>query len=68
MPPGLVQGLIHSKRTTRRGTNGRQTPDLIPRDSPTSTPERIQLVEAARAHELLERGGHAGKVVLVASA
>ena len=30
--------------------------------------ERIPLVEAARAHELLERGGHAGKVVLVASA
>ncbi len=29
--------------------------------------ERIPLVEAARAHELLERGGHAGKVVLVAS-
>jgi NADPH2:quinone reductase len=30
--------------------------------------ERIPLVEAARAHELLERGGHAGKVVLVAGA
>jgi len=30
--------------------------------------ERIPLVEAARAHELLERGGHAGKVVLVTSA
>jgi NADPH:quinone reductase-like Zn-dependent oxidoreductase len=30
--------------------------------------ERIPLLEAARAHELLERGGHAGKVVLVASA
>ncbi len=29
--------------------------------------ERIPLVEAARAHELLERGGHAGKVVLVTS-
>ena len=29
--------------------------------------ERIPLVEAARAHELLERGGHAGKVVLVAN-
>ncbi len=29
---------------------------------------RIPLVEAARAHELLERGGYAGKVVLVASA
>jgi NADPH:quinone reductase-like Zn-dependent oxidoreductase len=28
--------------------------------------ERIPLAEAARAHELLERGGHAGKVVLVA--
>jgi NADPH:quinone reductase-like Zn-dependent oxidoreductase len=28
---------------------------------------RIPLVEAARAHELLERGGYAGKVVLVAS-
>ena len=27
--------------------------------------ERVPLVEAARAHELLERGGHAGKVVLV---
>jgi NADPH2:quinone reductase len=27
--------------------------------------ERIPLVEAACAHELLERGGHAGKVVLV---
>ena len=26
--------------------------------------ERIPLVEAARAHELLERGGYAGKVVL----
>jgi len=30
--------------------------------------ERIPLVEAARAHELLERGGYAGKVVLVTSA
>jgi NADPH2:quinone reductase len=29
---------------------------------------RIPLVEAARAHELLERGGYAGKVVLVAGA
>jgi NADPH:quinone reductase-like Zn-dependent oxidoreductase len=29
---------------------------------------RIPLLEAARAHELLERGGHAGKVVLVAGA
>lgn len=29
--------------------------------------ERIPLAEAARAHELLETGGHAGKVVLVAS-
>jgi NADPH:quinone reductase-like Zn-dependent oxidoreductase len=28
--------------------------------------ERIPLVEAARAHELIERGGYAGKVVLVA--
>jgi len=28
--------------------------------------DRIPLIEAARAHELLERGGHAGKVVLVA--
>jgi NADPH:quinone reductase-like Zn-dependent oxidoreductase len=27
--------------------------------------ERVPLVEAARAHELLERGGYAGKVVLV---
>jgi NADPH:quinone reductase-like Zn-dependent oxidoreductase len=30
--------------------------------------ERIPLLEGARAHELLERGGYAGKVVLVASA
>jgi len=30
--------------------------------------ERVPLAEAARAHELLERGGHAGKVVLVTSA
>jgi NADPH:quinone reductase-like Zn-dependent oxidoreductase len=30
--------------------------------------ERIPLAEAARAHELLERGGHAGKVVLVTNA
>lgn len=30
--------------------------------------DRIPLVEAARAHELLERGGHAGKVVLVTGA
>jgi NADPH:quinone reductase-like Zn-dependent oxidoreductase len=29
---------------------------------------RIPLVEAVRAHELLERGGYAGKVVLVAGA
>jgi NADPH2:quinone reductase len=29
--------------------------------------ERIPLVEAARAHALLERGGYAGKVVLIAS-
>lgn len=29
--------------------------------------ERIPLAEAGRAHELLERGGYAGKVVLVAS-
>jgi NADPH2:quinone reductase len=28
--------------------------------------ERIPLAEAARAHELLERGGYAGKVVLIA--
>jgi NADPH:quinone reductase-like Zn-dependent oxidoreductase len=27
--------------------------------------DRIPLVEAVRAHELLERGGYAGKVVLV---
>jgi len=30
--------------------------------------ERVPLAEASRAHELLERGGHAGKVVLVTSA
>jgi NADPH:quinone reductase-like Zn-dependent oxidoreductase len=30
--------------------------------------ERFPLAEAARAHELLERGGHAGKVVLVTGA
>ena len=30
--------------------------------------ERIPLAEAARAHELLERGGTAGKVVLIAGA
>jgi NADPH:quinone reductase-like Zn-dependent oxidoreductase len=30
--------------------------------------KRIPLAEAARAHELLERGGYAGKVVLVANA
>jgi NADPH2:quinone reductase len=30
--------------------------------------ERIPLLEAARAHELLERGGYAGKVILVAEA
>lgn len=30
--------------------------------------ERVPLAEAARAHELLERGGHAGKVVLVPNA
>jgi NADPH2:quinone reductase len=30
--------------------------------------ERIPLVEAARAHEVLERGGYAGKVVLVTGA
>ncbi len=30
--------------------------------------KRIPLAEAARAHELLERSGHAGKVVLVTSA
>jgi len=30
--------------------------------------ERIPLLEAARAHEVLERGGYAGKVVLVANA
>jgi NADPH:quinone reductase-like Zn-dependent oxidoreductase len=30
--------------------------------------ERIPLLEAVRAHELLERGGYAGKVVLVAGA
>ncbi len=30
--------------------------------------ERIPLLETVRAHELLERGGYAGKVVLVASA
>ena len=29
---------------------------------------RIPLAEAARAHELLERGGYAGKVVLVTGA
>jgi NADPH:quinone reductase-like Zn-dependent oxidoreductase len=30
--------------------------------------ERIPLIEAARAHELLEHGGYAGKVVLVTNA
>ena len=30
--------------------------------------ERIPLAEAARAHRLLERGGHAGKVVLTIDA
>jgi len=30
--------------------------------------ERIPLAEAARTHELLERSGHTGKVVLVTSA
>jgi NADPH:quinone reductase-like Zn-dependent oxidoreductase len=30
--------------------------------------ERIPLLEAARAHELMERGGYAGKVVLVTGA
>jgi len=30
--------------------------------------ERIPLAEAARAHALLERGGHAGKIVLVTGA
>ena len=30
--------------------------------------ERVPLAEASRAHELLERGGHAGKVVLVPDA
>jgi NADPH:quinone reductase-like Zn-dependent oxidoreductase len=30
--------------------------------------DRIPLAEAARAHELLERGGYAGKVVLVPGA
>jgi len=30
--------------------------------------ERIPLAEAARAHERLDRGGHAGKVVLIAGA
>ena len=29
---------------------------------------RIPLAEAARAHERLERGGYAGKVVLIANA
>ncbi len=29
--------------------------------------ERIPLVDAARAHQLLERGGHAGKLVLVST-
>jgi NADPH:quinone reductase-like Zn-dependent oxidoreductase len=30
--------------------------------------QRVPLLAAARAHELLGRGGHAGKVVLVTSA
>jgi len=30
--------------------------------------ERIPLTEAVQAHELLERGGHEGKVVLVTGA
>jgi NADPH:quinone reductase-like Zn-dependent oxidoreductase len=30
--------------------------------------ERVPLAEAARAHELIARGGYAGKVVLVSSA
>lgn len=29
--------------------------------------KRFPLAEAARAHEFLERGGHAGKVVLIAA-
>jgi NADPH2:quinone reductase len=30
--------------------------------------QRVPLLEAARAHELLERGGYAGKMVLVSDA
>ena len=30
--------------------------------------ERIPMAEASRAHELLERGGHVGKVVLITDA
>ena len=33
----------------------------------TVVAERIPLLEAVRTHELIERGGYAGKVVLVAS-
>ena len=50
---------------------------ISPRDQPSGhsgdgrikpvVAERIPLLEAARAHELLERSGHAGKVVPVAS-
>jgi NADPH:quinone reductase-like Zn-dependent oxidoreductase len=29
--------------------------------------DRVPMIEAARAHEILERGGHAGKVVLIPS-
>ena len=30
--------------------------------------QRIPLAEAAKAHELLERGGHTGKIVLTTNA
>jgi NADPH:quinone reductase-like Zn-dependent oxidoreductase len=38
---------------------------LVTGEIKPSVTERVPLTEAARAHELIERGGHAGKVVLV---
>jgi len=51
-----------------RGTLGELLGSLAAGEIQPVVAERIPLAEAARAHQLLERGGHAGKFVLVTGA
>ena len=77
-PAASVSAQAHSRRQAGAfGPGPRAGQRLVPRDAAELldwlaagklkpvVAERIPLAEAARAHELLERGEYAGKVVLV---